>query len=87
MLISIFSIKDCKVLAFRPPFTARSAVEAQRSVANYLQSNLESEITRYAADFELYHIGTMNDENGDIDSSPEFICSIQSLIKKDITNA
>jgi len=79
MNISIFSIRDIKVNAYRPPFTARNAAEAQRIIAGALTQ--KNQLSEYPQDFELFYIGELNDTSGQLDGvKPEFISSLLSLL-------
>lgn len=78
MNISIYSIRDIKVNAFRPPFTARNAAEAQRILSGALTQ--KNQLSEYPQDFDLYYIGELNDTSGQLDGvKPELICSLLSL--------
>jgi len=82
MNISIFSIFDKKVSAYRPPFTGRNPGEVKRMVQSTLQS--QNQLSEYPADFDIYYLGEMNDVSGQIDGiKPEFICSVISLMPAD----
>jgi len=82
--ISIYSIRDIKVNAYRPPFTARNSAEAMRILSGALQQ--QNQLSEYPQDFELYYIGELNDTSGQLDGvKPELICSLLSL--KQASNA
>jgi len=81
MNISIYSIRDNKVNAYRPPFTARNSAEAQRILAQALTQ--KNQLSEYPADFDLFYIGELNDVSGQLDGvKPEFISSLLSLMPK-----
>jgi len=79
--ISIYSIRDTKVNAYRPPFTARNSAEAQRVLAHAMTQ--KNQLSEYPQDFDLFYIGELNDVSGQLDGvKPEFICSLVSLMPR-----
>jgi len=69
MQLKVFTIRDSKAEVFNPPFCKHTHGEAERdftSVAN----DEKSMVSKYPEDYDLYHIGTYDDQTGKIESLP-----------------
>lgn len=63
----IFSVKDLAVQAFQPPFSCRSKGEAIRMISDETNRADPGNIMyNHADDYELYWLGVMDEETGDI---------------------
>ena len=69
MLHSLYTIYDTKALIWNPPFNMRTDVEAIRAFAS-TANDLSTSINAHPADYALYRIGTFDDSNGEIKSTP-----------------
>lgn len=65
MKLKAFSIKDTKVGIFNAPWFQPSHGEAERSFMK-LANNQNSDISSYPQDFDLYHIGSYDDETSQL---------------------
>lgn len=79
MVIYLYAIRDTKGDVFYAPFPASSDAEAQRHVSIMMSSNPDSQINRFAPDFTLYLIGSMDTKMGSL-TPTEPIHSIASLV-------
>lgn len=62
----IVSIKDNAVGAYQAPFTVRAQGEALRHFMDAINGN--TNYARHAKDFDLYKIGTFDDDTGFIET-------------------
>lgn len=58
--LQIFSVYDSKAESFSQPFFCPNAAIAIRSFSEEV-SNPQSQLSKYPADFTLFHIGSFND--------------------------
>lgn len=63
-LTQVMSVRDTKSDTFGRPFFAPSLGAAIRSFADFVNSKEDSDIVRHPEDFNLYHLGTFDDETG-----------------------
>jgi len=59
----IYSIRDSKAGIFNTPFYQSSHGEAERSF-HQLVRDPKSTVSQYPEDFDLYHLGTYDDQSG-----------------------
>lgn len=85
----LYSIKDNKVGVFQKPFTAINNAEATRMLHTACNDD-KLQLSVYPEDFDLYFIGTMNDQTGVLQAAsgngPEFVVSAVSLKKLEVKN-
>lgn len=69
MKIRLYSIKDRLLGAFLAPFCARADVEAVRQLRATMQDPqmAKSGLVTSPQDYDLYYVGTFDDETGAID--------------------
>lgn len=63
MLLKIYSIRDAKAEIFNLPFFKNTHGEAERDFTN-LVNNPESMVGKYPDDYDLYHLGSYDDQTG-----------------------
>lgn len=61
MILRAYSVKDLQVQAFLPPIFARTDGEAARI---FIQACANGGLKANPTDYEMYYIGTFNDDNG-----------------------
>lgn len=69
MIQKAFSLYDSKAQFFSAPFFQHHAGQAIRSVAD-LAADLNTTVGRHPADFQLYQVGTFDDQTGHLESCP-----------------
>lgn len=62
-MMMLFSVMDTKVGAFAAPFCCRTKGEAIRSFTE-AKRDAQSMISKYPADYRLYHIGEFDEGQG-----------------------
>lgn len=67
MISQIMAVRDIKMEAYNAPFTVAKVGAAIRSFTDAVNSK-EGDIAKHAKDFDLFHLGTYNDETGLIES-------------------
>jgi len=76
----IFTIFDNKAKAFLKPFFTRNADTALRMIKELIMTEPNHELARYKHDYELYSIGTYDDNQGMLDSyAPAHIQNLAQL--------
>lgn len=63
MQLKAFSIRDSKGEIFHPPFYKKTHGEAERDFAQLVQDE-KSTIAKFPEDFDLYFVGTYDDNSG-----------------------
>lgn len=76
----LFSIFDIKAATFGGPFIAHNAALAMRNVSAAVRDGV-SLLSKYPEDFQLFHLGSFDDEAGRFDSlvPPVFVCLLSNL--------
>lgn len=77
MIVTLVAIKDVKVGAFQQPVATAAIGGAVRAFEDACKEpGKNTDMSRHPADFELYKLGTFNDETGRIEclDTPQFIC-------------
>lgn len=69
MKLQIYSIRDLKGSMYNVPFFQPTHGTAERSF-NELIRDPQSLVHKYPADYELFHVGTFDDETGRIETLP-----------------
>lgn len=68
MLHRLYSFYDCKALSFSQPFCIINDYEAIRAFYS-LCSDPESKMCVYPEDYQLFHLGTLDDTSGELTPS------------------
>lgn len=63
MELRVYSIRDSKAEIFNQPFFQKTDAEAQRSFAQLTRDG-KSTINQFPEDFDLYFLGTYDDQTG-----------------------
>lgn len=61
--MKLFSVFDRKAVTWGPPMQFKTDELARRSGVTLLKSG-DSEIAKFPEDFDLYYVGTFDDDNG-----------------------
>lgn len=67
MELKIYSIRDSKGEIYMQPFFQKTHGEAERSFKQ-LANDEKTTVSKFPEDFDLYHLGTYDDQTGQIDS-------------------
>lgn len=79
MKLEIYTIRDKKTDVYNTPFFQRSVEEAMRTIADAANDE-RTHLAKFPDDFEIYRLGSFNDNSGKIDPViPTFVCSVSSL--------
>lgn len=70
MIKIIIAVMDIGTESFATPFFVHHTVEATRQFISECQ-NPDSQICKHAKDYELWKLGTFNDQTGVIENEPE----------------
>lgn len=69
MKLNIYSIRDLKGANYNTPFAQPTHGTAERSFTE-LVKDPQSLVHKYPSDYELFHIGSFDDESGKLDALP-----------------
>jgi len=69
MIKDVFVVQDAKVQAFGTPFFLENITVAIRAFA-HAANDKQNDIGRYPTDFNLYHLGTYDDQTAKFDLLP-----------------
>lgn len=82
MLLNVFSVFDVKAAHYGQPFFMANRGAAQRAIQMQLRQDQSSLLAQYPADFQLYQLGTFDDDSGLFNPvSPQFIISVADLVE------
>lgn len=81
MKYAIVAVRDLAVEGFHRPFFVNHTAQAVRSFQDEV-NNAESEIARHINDYELWDLGTFEDESGTINNNPVRIVRAIDLKKE-----
>lgn len=71
MILKVFTIRDIKAGAYLPPFLVKTTGLAHRSFQD-AANNSDHDFNKYPSDYELFELGTFNDEDASFSlSSPK----------------
>lgn len=79
----IYSIRDSKAEIFNFPFFQKTHGEAERTFLQ-LVNDETTQIGKFPEDFDLYYLGTYDDQSGKVDvlDTPQHITKAISLVGK-----
>lgn len=63
MNLQVYSIRDSKGAVFNMPFYKRTHGEAERDFTSLVNDD-KSTVSNYPEDYDLYHLGTFDDQTG-----------------------
>lgn len=82
MLVKVFAIFDKKSRSYRPPFFSYNEETAIRTLRKVTEA--DQTITEFPEDFELYVIGTWDDNDGEIKgTAPTKLIEVGSMVAKE----
>lgn len=82
MNLNIYSVYDRAVGTYGSPFAALAHGQAIRNFAD-LTNDQRSTISKHPGDFTLFHIGTFNDQLGQlVECKPEKMADAINLVQK-----
>lgn len=83
MELKMYSIRDSKSQIFNPPFYKKTHGEAERDFSTLVKDE-KSMIAQYPEDFDLYYVGTYQDDTGTIQSldTPQHIIKAVNAIQR-----
>jgi len=67
MLKQMYSIRDSKAQIFHIPYFNNTHGEAERNFSELVKDE-KSMISKYPDDYDLYHVGTYDDQTGLVES-------------------
>lgn len=80
--LQLLAVKDRQLNAFMRPFAAQTIGQAIRSFRDET-NNAQSEINKHPEDYELYHLGEFEEENGVIIGiTPKQVALATNLIER-----
>ena len=77
--MKIYAIKDTVAGVFNLPFYQKNNAVAIRALTQAVNSNENNEIKQNVGDLQLYCLGELNQETGDITANIEFIINLVDL--------
>lgn len=84
MLNYLCAVRDRQLNAFMRPFAAQSLGQAIRSFRD-ITNDPQSDIHKHPEDYELYHVGTFDDDNGklsQVGDLPKQIAIATNLVER-----
>lgn len=86
MELKVFSIRDSKGEIFHQPFFNKSHGEAERNFRE-LTNDQKSMISKYPEDFDLYYLGTYDDNSGRMEplDTPQHIIKAVNVKQQSIS--
>lgn len=79
MIMHIYSVRDTKALAFGVPIFVPHEVVATRAFVEECR-NPNSQLSRYPEDYELYKLGTFDDEYGDFAENRVLVLTASAVV-------
>ena len=82
MQLKMYSIRDSKAKAYNQPWFAKSDEEAERNFA-FLAKKPDSMISQFPEDYDLFYVGTYDDQTCKIDAleTPQHMIKAVNLVK------
>lgn len=84
MKLEVMSVYDTKARAFLPPFFVPHVDVGLRSLAS-AANEPGHQLNRYAADFEIYHLGSWDDGTGVFDPKPQPFSYGRVIVLKEVS--
>jgi len=84
MQTRVYSIRDAKAEVFNQPWFAKTHGEAERNFAQ-LSRDSKSMVAQFPEDYDLYYIGTYDDQTGLIDclDTPQHMIKAIAVTNRD----
>lgn len=81
----ILALQDKKAEMFMQPFFVPTVGVAYRNLQDEMsRGGTDNPLANHADDFDLWQLGTFDDETGIVDSEPAFLCNVASLGTKSV---
>jgi len=83
MILKAYSIRDAKAEVFNTPFFQKTHGEAERNFQQLVKDG-KSMVAQYPEDYDLYYLGTYDDQTGTIDplDTPQHITKAVTVNKQ-----
>lgn len=83
MLLKAFSIRDAKAEIYNPPFFKKTMGEAERDFHQLCKDD-KSMPAKYPEDYDLYHVGQYDDNNGKFEplATPQHIVKAVDVLTR-----
>jgi len=78
-MIKLYAIRDIKADAFAAPFLLPNDSVAIRAVSE-TAAMPDNSLAKHPSDYELWSLGSYDEPSGKIDSFPQLICGVNSLV-------
>lgn len=79
--MNIYSLFDRKLKLFGQLVLDRTDFAVQRGVVDALQSSPDTLIAKHPEDFDLYHVGSFDDETGKVEGRDfKLVCCLRDLV-------
>lgn len=78
MELKIFAIRDTKAGFYSPPFFKQTHTEAERDFRE-IANDQKSSLNKYPEDFDLYHLGTYDDQSGKMALEPSPVHMLKAV--------
>ena len=82
MKMELYSVKDTKLGSFAQAFNAPNEAIAKRMVQSTVNAK-GNQINEYPEDFQLFKLGSYDDQTGELTSDVKFILNVIDLKKND----
>lgn len=82
---NLYSIKDTKLGKFGMPFTAPNDDIAKRSLTSTIRAG-GNNISEYPEDFQLFKLGSYDDDTGELTTEVKFLANATEFTKKGDNN-
>jgi len=80
MIVGVFSLRDAKLSGFSRPFFAQTEAQAVRMVQDLVNSGQQDDVCKHPDDFELWCLGSFDDEFGELVSDVKAVILCSSLV-------
>lgn len=65
MILNVYAIRDSKIHAFSQPYYSHTHGSALRAFSDHV-NDANTQPNKHPEDYTLWHLGTFNDETGDL---------------------
>lgn len=83
MKLYIVAIRDAKVGGYRPPMFVPNIGACLRAIGDYVNTKDDNDIYKHPEDFEVFHLGTFDDETAvfDVLAAPVSLQHCSSMVR------
>jgi len=84
MLLRVYSIRDAKAEVYNQPWFAKTHGEAERNFTQ-LTRDQKSQVSQFPEDYDLYYLGTYDDQTGMVESlgTPQHMIKAIAVVNRD----